>query len=262
MYLKLELKSQSGVMVTNSETNEQMEVTFKFLQRVTGDSLYMLVQNKHYELLCNAEKIWGKVKIFDAYKEEQIEVNMDREFARIMRNDDWTKFTTEDMTAWNEAIKSQEQTIQKASDIISSLQQLPANLPPSLESFDRSDSLWQNAIVNLPPIGEVVLAIVNEDYSIAIFVDLELEFMNLQKSIASGEYIRAIDIKNLDCNTWWMNLPQKPKPLQYKLLKDYATLALEIKAGTINTANDWQKIFPELDIKDFENKKDWFQRIS
>ena len=41
--LKLELKSDKKVLVTNSETNEQQEVTLGFLQQITRDSLLMLV---------------------------------------------------------------------------------------------------------------------------------------------------------------------------------------------------------------------------
>ena len=70
--LILELKSNFQVLVTHSETKEQIEVTLDFIQKVTKSSLSMIGQYKYYELIIEAEKHWSKLKRFDPEREAEI----------------------------------------------------------------------------------------------------------------------------------------------------------------------------------------------
>lgn len=70
--LKLELKSNSHVLVTNIETKEQKEVTLCFIQKITNSSLMMLIQYQYYELIINADQHWNNIKRFDPKLEEII----------------------------------------------------------------------------------------------------------------------------------------------------------------------------------------------
>lgn len=63
--LKLELKNNNRVIVTNSETNESREVNLAFIQDATRDSLSILIQYKYYEVILNSESVWCKVKQLD-----------------------------------------------------------------------------------------------------------------------------------------------------------------------------------------------------
>lgn len=60
--LKLELKPNNQVVVTNLQTNESREVSLSFIQQASRDSLAMLIQYKYYEVIINAETIWRIVK--------------------------------------------------------------------------------------------------------------------------------------------------------------------------------------------------------
>ena len=102
--LKLELTSDNKVLVTNSKTKEQKKVPMFFLQKVTGDSLLMLVQHKQYELLINAERAWDRIKCFNAKREEIEQIYIEQEFRRIMVNDDWAKITDYDRKKYIEAL--------------------------------------------------------------------------------------------------------------------------------------------------------------
>jgi len=70
--LKLEVKPNNHVLVTNTETQEQIEVTLSFLQKVTKSSLMMLLEYKHYELILEAERHWSNLSKFQAGKEIEI----------------------------------------------------------------------------------------------------------------------------------------------------------------------------------------------
>ena len=70
--LKLELKSDSLVLVTNIETREQIEVTLNFLKKITKSSLAMLIQDRYYELIIDAEKYWSGIKKFQPGLESTI----------------------------------------------------------------------------------------------------------------------------------------------------------------------------------------------
>jgi hypothetical protein len=70
--LKLELKSNSHVLVTNILTKEQIEVTLDFIQKITKNSLMMLIQHQYYELIINADQHWNNIKRF----EPGLEVNI------------------------------------------------------------------------------------------------------------------------------------------------------------------------------------------
>ena len=70
--LKLEVRANSYVLVTNLITQEQIKVTFYFLQTVTKSSLSTLAQDKHYELILEAEKHWNNISKFQAGKETEI----------------------------------------------------------------------------------------------------------------------------------------------------------------------------------------------
>ena len=70
--IKLEVKPNNCVLVTNIETQEQIKVTFSFLQKVTKSSLSILAQYKYYELILEAEKHWNNIRKFQSGKEIEI----------------------------------------------------------------------------------------------------------------------------------------------------------------------------------------------
>ncbi|MEM8723761.1 MAG: hypothetical protein AAGE84_31530 [Cyanobacteria bacterium P01_G01_bin.39] len=69
--LKLELKPNNQVLVTNLQTNESREVSLSLIQEASHDSLNMLIQYKYYELLLNTEAIWRIVKLSNIKAEVQ-----------------------------------------------------------------------------------------------------------------------------------------------------------------------------------------------
>jgi hypothetical protein len=60
-HLKLELKPEKTVLVTNSETKEQREMTFDSLKEKTGDPLLLLLEYKHFDLYYNARSNWAAI---------------------------------------------------------------------------------------------------------------------------------------------------------------------------------------------------------
>ncbi|MBW4532945.1 MAG: hypothetical protein KME09_03325 [Pleurocapsa minor HA4230-MV1] len=104
--LKLELKSDNQVLVTNLLTNEYKQVLVSFLQEAAADSLMMLFQYKYYELIINAEEIWHKVKCFNPEIEGIKAVYIEQEFKRIMSNNEWMKITDYDLKMYNKALSS------------------------------------------------------------------------------------------------------------------------------------------------------------
>ena len=63
--LKLELKSNNKVIVTNSATNESRKVNLGFIQDASRDPLSMLIQYKYYEIIINSEAVWRRIKQLD-----------------------------------------------------------------------------------------------------------------------------------------------------------------------------------------------------
>jgi len=63
--LKLELRDNKTVLVTNLQNSESREVTLRFIQEAAHNSLILLSQYKYYELIINAEKVWQKVQNFE-----------------------------------------------------------------------------------------------------------------------------------------------------------------------------------------------------
>ncbi|GAB4525253.1 MAG: hypothetical protein Tsb0014_04440 [Pleurocapsa sp.] len=104
--LKLELKSNNIVLVTNLKNNEIKEVTMNFLQRVTHDSLLMLAQYKYYELLIDTETVWNKVINFNRETERLIEAGIEHKFKQIMLNDGWMKITEQELKLYHTALSS------------------------------------------------------------------------------------------------------------------------------------------------------------
>ena len=104
--LKLELKSNNKVLVTNLESNEVKEVTLNFIQRVTHDSLMMLAQYKYYELLINTEKVWNQILHFNSETEKLIEAGIEQKFRQIMLNNEWMKITDHDKEMYHKALSS------------------------------------------------------------------------------------------------------------------------------------------------------------
>jgi hypothetical protein len=102
--LKLELKADKKVLVTNSQTNEQKEVTVSFLQEATGDSLLMPMQYKYYELFINAEKAWNRIKYFNAEREVIKQIYIEQKFRDIMVNDRWLEITDYEREMYNKAL--------------------------------------------------------------------------------------------------------------------------------------------------------------
>lgn len=102
--LKLELKANKKVLVTNSETNEQKEVTVAFIQQVTGNSLLMLMQYRYYELLINAEKSWNRIKHFNTQREEITQIYIEQKFKNAMVDDSWSKITDYEKEMYSKAL--------------------------------------------------------------------------------------------------------------------------------------------------------------
>ena len=102
--LKLELKSNNKVLVTNSETQERKEVNLSFLQEITRDSLLMLVQYKYYELIINAGRHWNSLKRFSAEREKIKEIYFRQKFKDVMVNDQWLKITDYEYEMYNKAL--------------------------------------------------------------------------------------------------------------------------------------------------------------
>ena len=63
--LKLELKTDNKVLVTNSENHQQKEVTLAYIQKIMRNNLPILIQYKFYEVHINAQSTWNCVKYFD-----------------------------------------------------------------------------------------------------------------------------------------------------------------------------------------------------
>ncbi len=82
--LKLELISENRVLVTNSITNEQREVTLAFLKNITGDFLSLLIEYQTYELIINAKQHWQRVLNFDLDRERSKEIYLQQRFRDII----------------------------------------------------------------------------------------------------------------------------------------------------------------------------------
>ena len=104
--LKLELKFNNKVMVTNLESNEVKEVTLNFIKRVTHDSLMMLAQYKYYELLINTEKVWNQVLNFNSETEKLIQAGIEQQFRQIMLNNEWMNITDHDKEMYHRSLSS------------------------------------------------------------------------------------------------------------------------------------------------------------
>lgn len=64
MYLKLELKDNNQVAVTNSRSHQQITVPLRFIQQQIGASVWGLLEYKYYELFSNTESVWQAVKSY------------------------------------------------------------------------------------------------------------------------------------------------------------------------------------------------------
>lgn len=102
--LKLELKVDKKVLVTNSQTNEQIIITFSFLQEVTGDSLLTLIQYQSYELFINAEQVWNRIKYFNPKTETIKQIYIEQKFRDIMVNDRWLEINDYEKEMYNKAL--------------------------------------------------------------------------------------------------------------------------------------------------------------
>ena len=106
--LKLEVKPNNYVLVTNLQTKEQIEVTFDFIQKATKSSLSMLAQYKCYELILEAEKHWKNISKFQSGKEAEtlraIKLDELEEIANIRSNvrRQITKETVAKQQRWDE----------------------------------------------------------------------------------------------------------------------------------------------------------------
>jgi len=106
LILKLAVKDKDRVLVINSQTQESQLVTMRYIQEAAGDSLLMLAQYKHYELLINTDRIWEKVKRFDPRAEKFRADEIEQQFRNIMVNDQWMKITDYDRQMYHKALAS------------------------------------------------------------------------------------------------------------------------------------------------------------
>ena len=104
LILKLRLKGDTEVIVTNSQTEESRTVTMRYIQEASGNSLLMLIQYEYYELIINTDKIWQKVKRFNCQAEKIKEIEIEQKFRDIMVNDQWIKITEHDREMYNKAL--------------------------------------------------------------------------------------------------------------------------------------------------------------
>ena len=123
--LNLQLKTGDLVLVTNSVTKEQKEVTLGFLRRITRDSFSVLVQYHEYDLVINAKKYWKLILLFDPKLERNKEIELDRKLRKIMVSDDWMKISEHDKQmyfkalGWADSYNSDQRTIRKGAVLCS-----------------------------------------------------------------------------------------------------------------------------------------------
>lgn len=104
--LKLELRDNNNVLVTNLQTSESRKVTFRFMQEAAHDSLTFLAEYKYYELIINAKKVWQIVQSFNIEAEKIIAIKMEQKFRDIMVNDQWMKISDYDREMYQKALAS------------------------------------------------------------------------------------------------------------------------------------------------------------
>lgn len=102
--LRLELQSNSKVVVTNSINQEKKEVTLNFIKEATRNSLDNLIQYKFYEIFINAQEVWNQVNIFDSSIEAAKEIDIERKFKNIMDPGGWIQITDYEREMYNKAL--------------------------------------------------------------------------------------------------------------------------------------------------------------
>ncbi len=102
--LNLQLKTGDHVLVTNSITREQKEVTLAFLRNITREPLALLVQYQTYDLMVNAKKYWQSILRFDSKIEKDQEIALEQKFRNIMVNDNWITITDHDKQMYSQAL--------------------------------------------------------------------------------------------------------------------------------------------------------------
>ena len=102
--LKLELRPNNKVMVTNSLNHQSKEVTLNYVQNATRTSLDNLIQYKYYEILINAERVWNQVKYFDSSIEAAKEIDIERKYKEIMTPGGWIQITDREREMYNRAL--------------------------------------------------------------------------------------------------------------------------------------------------------------
>ena len=102
--LKLELQSNSKVVVTNYINQEKKEVTLNFIQQATRNSLDNLIQYRIYEIFINAQGVWNQVKFFDSSIEAAKEIDIERRFKNIMNPGGWIQITDYEREMYNKAL--------------------------------------------------------------------------------------------------------------------------------------------------------------
>ena len=131
MSLSLELKLQldNQVLVTNLINREQKKVTLAFIQKITRNSMDILVKYKTYEVIINAENIWNQIVNFDFQAEAAQEIDIEIKFQKMMTLGSWIEITEHDNKQYKEALSTintyNPQTgIAKTSKVINRLQEL------------------------------------------------------------------------------------------------------------------------------------------
>ena len=104
LFLKLELKANERVVITNSSTQEQKNVPLGFLNEVMGNSLPMLIQYRYYELIINAEEHWNKIQRFNPETEKIKEIYLEYKFRDIMANNRWLEINDYERETYYRAV--------------------------------------------------------------------------------------------------------------------------------------------------------------
>ncbi|BAZ44004.1 hypothetical protein NIES4102_10070 [Chondrocystis sp. NIES-4102] len=102
--LQLKLQSDNQVIVINSINREQRKVTLAFIQKITRNSMNLLVQYKTYEIIINAQNIWNQIVNFDFQVEAAKEVDIERKFQKIMTPGSWIEITEHDKKQYQKAL--------------------------------------------------------------------------------------------------------------------------------------------------------------
>ena len=93
MSLQLNLDNTNQVTVTNLITQEKKTVALTYIQKITRNSLDILIQYKAYEIIIDAQSVWNQIKYYDSQWEAAKEIEVEKKFRAIMTPGSWIEIT-------------------------------------------------------------------------------------------------------------------------------------------------------------------------